>query len=306
MMPDEKTPLILIIDDERLNTVILSTVLKNEGYRVVSVNKGIQGCEEFKKHCPDIVLLDIIMKDIDGFQVCEEIRSLPEGKHVPILMLTGLEDDDSIKKAFDSGADEYIFKPINFTVLRHRVRRLIEAERVRKMALYYAFTDPLTGVLNRRAFFERLGAEMDRSVRGNTNLSLILCDIDYFKKINDTYGHLVGDKVLKTIADILSTGLRSYDFVGRYGGEEFFICLPGANLEQAVHIANRIRQFVIDEQVMLEEQNVALRFTASFGVSQFKCTDQVDIDKLISDADKALYKAKESGRNKVVVYHEEI
>jgi two-component system chemotaxis response regulator CheY len=200
----------------------------------------------------------------------------------------------------DSGADDYILKPFDHDELRSRIKigeRIINLE---QKIITLANTDYLTGVLNRRAFMNRLESENSRCARTHQNLSIILADIDYFKSINDRHGHLMGDVVLKRIADTLSMISRSYDITGRYGGEEFIVGLPETDLNQAVHIAERMREEVADTKFHFQEASPEfVRVTASFGVASKTATADEPAEALIKEADDALYRAKKNGRNRV-------
>ena len=559
LMLTREKPLILVIDDDVTVRKTILFMLSSEGYEVIEAENGMQAIDAYKSLNPDIILLDIMMPVMDGISVCNEIRKIPDSKHVPILMVTCLNDNESVTRAFNAGATEFITKPIHYTVLRHRVRLLLnaklteeelvksknvaeigfarlnaiitnlgagillvdknevvvevndfvcsihkrkreelvgqslwdtvpatiraqvygkieefkkdlvrepifinikslgmdimlrvqpvinndsyagvllnavditpiaeaqretlkekefsekilqtaataifivsperkitlvndefckitgyrreevlgrdcniievnrphekyllvdphsnesmfhaqfeminkdgrkltilkkvnllrdnagsivcsiesfvditelvrarkEAEKARKQAEHLASTDYLTGLLNRRAFGERLKAEYERAKRNETTLSVIIADIDHFKNINDKYGHQVGDIVLQMFANTLSQCCRPYDFVGRYGGEEFIICLPRSNSEQAAIVAERMRTKVQDMKTTVPTVNEIIKITSSFGLSELKYDAKENTDILISRADDALYQAKGEGRNKV-------
>ena len=216
-------PLILIADDQTMLRQMLRDALASEGYEFIEASTGHQAIDLFRQHKPDIVLLDVIMPGIDGPNACAALRALPEGHTVPILMITGRDDDQTINIAFAAGADDYITKPCNMLVLRHRVKRLLEAERHRKVIEQMAMIDGLTGLLNRRMLTQKLTQAMRSSRDSKKPLSLILLDIDHFKKINDTYGHDAGDAVIAGVAELLRTNIRESDIVARFGGEEFCV-----------------------------------------------------------------------------------
>ena len=207
-------------------------------------------------------------------------------------------------EGLEAGADDFLSKPFNREELKYRTRigkRIINLER---RILELANIDGLTGVLNRRAFMERMAWEAARSHRDKTPLSFILTDIDHFKDVNDTYGHQAGDMVLQRFAEMLSASVRPYDFMGRYGGEEFMICLPGADLSQAESIAERMRASTENTEVMLPAGSQSIFITASFGTASFTGAPLDTMELFIKRADDALYRAKHEGRNRVCVARE--
>jgi len=221
------------------------------------------------------------------------------------IILTAKGRKEDVIEGLEAGADDFLIKPFDREELKCRTRigeRIIELE---QRILKLATTDSLTGVLNRRAFFERMEQEINRSLRENTSLSLILIDIDYFKKVNDRYGHQTGDIVLQGLTEQLLNSSRPYDFVGRYGGEEFVICLPGANISQAGSVAERMRSNVEEMKIMLPDGSQSIRITASFGVTSFLMGSKEKVDSLIKRADNALYKAKNEGKNRVCMENRE-
>ncbi|MBN2123172.1 MAG: diguanylate cyclase, partial [Deltaproteobacteria bacterium] len=210
-----------------------------------------------------------------------------------------------VVKGLEAGADDYLIKPFDRAELECRVRigqRILDLE---SRILILASTDGLTGLLNRRAFMERMEGELHRAGREGKGLSVILADIDYFKKINDSHGHQAGDTVLQRFAEQLRKSSRPYDLVGRYGGEEFVICLPGTGLSQAASVGERLRKGVEEMKTESPSVAVAIPITASFGVASLVQESGEDMDSLIHRADEALYRAKAEGRNRVVVNAEE-
>ncbi|HWR40712.1 MAG TPA: diguanylate cyclase [Patescibacteria group bacterium] len=289
---------ILIVDDSPLIRRVLRDALAPDEYTVTEAVDGEVALGAFQKERPDLVLLDITMPKIDGIAVCRQMKLLTIEHPVPVLMITGRDDEKSVERAFTVGADEYITKPIHPIVLRHRVRRLLETEKQRRLLESAAMTDYLTGVLNRRAFTERLQTEVQRARRQKISLSLIMTDIDFFKRVNDTYGHLSGDEVLKAFAKCLLDAVRVYDFAGRFGGEEFVICLPGANSEQALMVAERLRGAVEKFSIPLTGDQGHVSITASFGVALLD-NERDTAEELLERADTAMYRAKQTGRNRV-------
>lgn len=306
--------LVLIVDDDRLFRMQLNLFLTKEGYRVAEANDGEEALSEFMHLQPDLVLLDAQMPILDGFSCCTQIRRLADGDRVPILILTGLEDAASVNLAFEVGASDYITKPIQWAVLRQRVRRLIQQaqlyhqletanqqlEAANQLLYRQVSIDGLTQVANRRHFDLVLAKEWRRLAREQAPLSLILCDVDCFKLYNDTYGHQAGDRCLQQIAQVMQeTTHRSADLVARYGGEEFAVVLPHTNLAGAIRLATLLRAQI--HQLNLPHCRSAVRdiVTVSLGVACTVPQSSIPIETLITLADKALYQAKANGRDQV-------
>ena len=300
-----KKPLILIGDDDRFSRKIISDSFKTEEYTLIEAKDGEEVIALFKRFSPDIILLDVIMPKKDGYETCSEIRALPEGKKTPILMITSLDKNYSIEKAFDSGADDYITKPINNLTLQKRVARLLQSEQYRKSQEMFASYDFLTGALNRRAFSEKIIEECYRSQRTKQTIGIILSDIDKFKKVNDNYGHLIGDFVLKEFTKRIRNNCREYDFIGRYGGDEFIVCLPNTNIQQSLIVAQRIREAILKQDFIYQDCNIPI--TGSFGVNALENFNSIlekkDSDHIIKEilekTDVSLYDAKKNGRNQI-------
>ena len=212
---------ILIVEDDGNMRILLRHALEKDGYHVMTAPDGVQGLKEFKAHGPDIVLMDAAMPELDGFQACAALRRLPGGDETPVLMITALNDDTWVDRAFDSGASEYITKPFNWSDLRQRVRRLVRERTAEKRIAFMAFNDSLTGLPNRRTFQERLEFTLAQARLAKSELALLFLDLDGFKLVNDTLGHDVGDELLKTVAERLVACLRESDMVARLGGDEF-------------------------------------------------------------------------------------
>ncbi len=308
-------PLILVADDEKFIRLQLKYMMEKEGYQVEEVEDGAQCIEAFIRLHPDIVLLDAKMPVMDGFTCCAKLQSLPEFDQTPVLMITSLDDQQSVDLAFQAGAADYVTKPIHFAVLRQRVRRLFQQRiQSRQISLLMAklqqanqelerlvSIDGLTQVANRRHFDEYLEQQWLQLTQEQVPLSLILCDIDFFKCYNDTYGHQAGDDCLRTVAHVMSQVVkRPGDRVARYGGEEFAIILPNTTLEEATQIAQTIREAVAALQVPHSGSQRYKHLTLSLGVATTIPQAANTANSLIAEADQALYQAKAKGRNRVV------
>jgi diguanylate cyclase (GGDEF)-like protein len=320
-LPDDPL-VILVVDDDELTRQLLRRIMEKEGYQVFEAVNGEQGLEAYERLKPHLVLLDAIMPVMDGFTCCTQLQLLSEGspaenngfadnKHLrglartPVLMITGLDDPESVDRAFAVGATDYIRKPIHVPVLRQRVRRLIQQSQLYQQLQVanrelqrLATLDGLTGVANRRRFDQYLEDEWQQMTRENLPLSLILCDIDFFKRYNDTYGHQAGDDCLRRVADALRfCAKRSIDLVARYGGEEFAVILPNTTLAGAVQVAEEIRLVVNSLDIPHEGSDVSPHLTLSLGIACAEPTPNRSPTTLIATADAALYEAKAAGRN---------
>jgi len=284
---------VIIADDDRLSRRILEDRCREWGFEVLTAQDGNQAWELYlNEDAPRIFLLDWVMPGISGVELCAKIRQSPQSSYSYIVILTSLNDPDHVIQGLEAGADDYITKPFNNNELRCRLnigKRILELE---DNILRMANVDYLTGLYNRRYFFQRMESELSRCQRENRPVGLLLLDIDNFKVINDTYGHAAGDHVLARLAAVLHRGCRDYDLIGRFGGEEFILCLPGANWKETQNIAERIRNMVSKENFVC--QGTAIGITVSIGyVSALNC----DRQDMICAADEALYAAKRTGKN---------
>jgi two-component system chemotaxis response regulator CheY len=291
---------ILIVEDDLISRRILEANLMTWGYEVTVVSDGVEAWEIIQQpESPNLVISDWMMPRMDGLELCRKIRHMETSEYVYFIILTAKGEKKDIIEGLEAGADDFLTKPFNQEELKYRTRigeRIINLEhRIQELAN----TDTLTGLLNRRAFMKRIMQEISRVQREKNPLSLILIDIDHFKYVNDTYGHQVGDLVLQRFAGQLTTSARPYDCLGRYGGEEFVVCLPGATGLQAVSVAERIRVQIENMEIMLPDDTRSIRITASFGTACYAAGSVESLDLLIKNADDALYLAKDKGRNRV-------
>jgi len=302
---------ILIAEDNLVSRKFLEKILVKAGHELVFTENGLKALEYFDEKFFPIVLTDWIMPEMDGLELCRAIRKRNTKGYVFIILLTSNDSKDEIVTGLEAGADDYLTKPVHpseLVVRLNTARRILDLERSMKKANEEIRTlsnkDFLTGCFNRSFLNERLPQEIERSERYKRPLSLIMCDIDYFKKVNDTYGHLTGDFVLKKFTEKISESIRSgVDWIARYGGEEFLIVLPETDLKSCCALAERLRMVISKTVINRGKQDICI--TASFGVSCFNpvdlviCDNSVSSDILISQADQCLYRAKNEGRNRV-------
>jgi diguanylate cyclase (GGDEF)-like protein len=296
---------ILVADDDPVTRRLLEAQLQKWGHEVIVCADGSCAWRELSaENAPRLIILDWMMPGIEGVNICRQIRKLEHQPYKYLILLTSKNRQDDVIEGLEAGADDYITKPFNPNELKVRIRtgaRIIQLHEELTLALeqsqFQASHDSLTGLFNRMAIFQALHSELERSRRESTNLSVILADIDNFKQINDQYGHLMGDVVLEEMAKRIASSLRTYDSVGRYGGEEFVIILPGCDEHEAVNAAERIRSCIADRPIVTSGGNISC--TLSLGVTSALGTSVKNMDQMLKKADEALYHAKNSGRNRV-------
>ncbi len=304
---------ILLAEDSSSNQLIITAYIKKAGHEVVIANDGAEAIELFKSENPDLILMDVTMPVMDGIEATKKIRQLSEGElgWIPIIFLSGLSNSDDIARGINVGGDDYLVKPVDSIVLNAKLQAM---ERISNMRhelneanlklKAMAVIDGLTGLANRRFFDEVYMKELKRSFRHNSELSLVLCDIDHFKLYNDNYGHQEGDDCLKKVADIMKATLkRPTDLAARYGGEEFAFILPETDLEGGKKVAEAINEAIEANAINHDYSLVSNHITLSCGVASIKPELNQDISSvarnLLVSADRALYTAKEKGRNRV-------
>ncbi len=301
-----RTPKILIVDDVPLNVELQKTYLLSVGYEVIVAMDGQAAIDKIETEGPDLILLDIMMPKINGFEVCKKLKSNPSTQFIPVVMVTALQEVEDKIRGIEAGADDFISKPFNKMELMARVKSLLrikflhdELEDAKYQMEKLAATDGLTGLANHRHFKEQLIHEIDRATRHQLCLSLLMMDIDYFKFYNDNQGHPAGDEVLRKIAELIQKNLRKIDMAARYGGEEFAVILPEANCKAAIVVAEKIRYLVETTKFHKEENQPNKCLTLSIGIATIP-NDTENGSDLIDVADKRLYKAKQRGRNALV------
>ena len=297
---------VLIIDDSpTIREKIIKILEANELFsRFYEAEDGLDGFKKLLSSPVDVVLCDLEMPRMDGFKFLGMIKSRNELKDLPVIILTGVNEKDKKIKGLEQGAIDFVIKPFDpeELVARLRVHLKIkhlqdDLKRSNEMLLELSNTDHLTGLFNRRYLMESLVREVQRNTRKGGALSVMILDIDHFKRINDTYGHLQGDVVLQKVASQIQKSLRSYDIAARYGGEEFFLILPESNQKEAAAVADRLRQSI--QEMTYNGALNGLTVTDSFGVSSVLFDSDESIDDLIKRTDENLYRAKNSGRNRV-------
>jgi diguanylate cyclase (GGDEF)-like protein len=300
MSTAKKQAKILIVDDEKMNLDVLIGLLKPY-YRTVAAKSGEQAFKRLQvPPLPDLILLDIMMPGMDGYEVCHKLKEDNTTRDIPVIFITGKNDEQDEEKGFQVGAVDYITKPFSPSIALARVKTHIELKRRGDMLERLAGLDGLTGIPNRRNFDQFLEAEWRRSIRYNHMISLIIMDIDYFKLYNDHYGHADGDECLKKVANIISKSMiRSTDLSARYGGEEFACVLPETDFEGAITTAKRILKSIQNMGIPHAQSKIADYVTVSIGVASLTPQENEKALDLIEMADKALYEAKGNGRNQI-------
>lgn len=292
-------PAILVVDDETINIELLADLLEDD-YDVSFATGGEQALALAASDRPDLILLDVLMPGMDGYDVCARLKQDVATSGIPVIFVTALGDTEAETRGLDLGAVDYVTKPISPAIVRARIRNHIELKRARDTLARLATTDGLTGLANRRSFDDRLAAEHRRLSRAGGELSLILLDIDHFKLFNDTYGHLAGDDCLRQVGRALQGVVRRpADLAARYGGEEFACILPETDAAGVAAIADQVRAAIAGLKIPHAASRTADHVTASLGVVTVVCVPEQAVSDIVATADAGLYRAKETGRNRV-------
>lgn len=288
---------ILLVDDSMLNLMILMDALKDE-YEVFKATNGQDAISIAKSdNPPDLILLDIIMPGMNGYEVCAKLSENSATKDIPIIFVTGIHDEKSQEQGLKLGAIDYITKPYSLPIIKAKVKNHLELKEYKDLLKSISWVDGLTQIANRRRFDFMLETEIKRAKRGKRFVSMLMADIDSFKNFNDTYGHLAGDECLQKVARAIGNSLkRPGDLVARWGGEEFAILLPDIDEEQALHVAEKIRKAVENLGILHETPGVSQVVTISIGVATLNPSNSIYSENLLLRADRALYKAKKRGR----------
>ncbi|WP_428827669.1 diguanylate cyclase [Azonexus sp. IMCC34842] len=305
---------ILIVEDSRSNLLVLTQYVEQFGAIALAAENGETAVEIFSREQPDMVLLDVILPDIDGFAVAQRIRAMEKpGDWTPIIFLSSLGKDEDIEKGISAGGDDYLHKPVSQVVLNAKIRAMQRIIQMRTSLVVLArkldtanhelkrlsASDGLTGIANRRFFDEYISREWRRARRSATSIALLMCDVDHFKLYNDTYGHQAGDDCLRQVANAIATNLeRASDIAARYGGEEFAVVLPETAIGGTLFVAEKIRHAIHQLNIPHSASQLG-RVTLSIGIAAATPDAGNSAEELIKAADQALYKAKDEGRDRV-------
>ncbi|MFO0945440.1 MAG: diguanylate cyclase [Planctomycetota bacterium] len=292
---------VLVVDDSVVIQRLVQARLRNDGFEVVACSNGQDGVATARTAHPDVILLDVDMPGMNGYETCKELKSDPSTSFIPVIFLTAHTRVDEKVKGLDLGAIDYVSKPFDPVELRARVRSAYRTKFLMDLLEEKAQIDGLTGLYNRAYFDARVLEEFERAKRNHHSLSIVITDVDRFKSVNDTYGHSFGDVVLGEVSESLRKLLDATDMVARYGGEEFVAVLPEKSIQDAGSFANRVRLKI--EGLELEHNGVHVKITSSFGVASTAEVGFTSVKELVDCADKALYAAKQGGRNRVYLWN---
>jgi len=294
---------ILIVDDDQSTRMTVASVLEREGYLVEQGSNGREAVRLFDILRPNVIIMDAMMPIKDGFEACREIKGMPGGENIPILITTALESEKSVDLAFESGAADFVPKPINLSVLRQRVRRLLAKQSADQHVQKLAYIDSLTGLPNRAAFVEQFQQELEHAARNDSRTAIFFIDLDRFKNINDSLGHEAGDVLLKALSGRLSNCIRSSDMLARLGGDEFVVVLSNVGDDEKPNQIAQAMLKALNESFYVAGQE--LFATVSIGISMYP-DDGLSKDTLLKNADTAMYRAKAAGRNTYCRYTQDM
>ncbi|MTW09881.1 diguanylate cyclase [Pseudoduganella eburnea] len=290
---------VLIADDDGINRQVLASLLKPD-YVVLLAKTGEQAIERAQRHLPDLLMLDVMMPDMDGYEVLRRLRADPATARIEVIFITGMGRPEDEAKGLKLGAADYITKPFNATVVMARVATHLQVVRQRRLLEHLAHMDGLTELANRRRFDEIYESEWQRATRHAHTMSVALLDIDCFKQYNDHYGHPAGDRALRAVSRVARNAMRRpCDIAARYGGEELVILMPETDAAQGLYVAESIREAVAQLLIPHEQSVASPVLTVSIGGATLPLGEQESAAALFEAADSALYRAKEAGRNRV-------
>ena len=296
---------VLIADDDPMQRLFLSRCLTSWGYDTLVAEDGEEAWKILAQDdAPPLVLLDWMMPGMDGTELCQRIRGLKDRPYTYVVLLTARSEQKDLLSGLGAGADDYMTKPVNTPELQARLRsgqRIIDLQNKLRIAYesqkYEATHDSLTELWNRPAILDLFARECAKAAREKTTIGVLIADVDHFKIINDSFGHVCGDITLREIARRMQASMRPYDFLGRYGGEEFLVIVPGCDPHTVCEVAERIRLGVAEHPINVRENQIAA--TLSIGVNTSSPYSVEQRDELLQHADKALYRAKQNGRNRI-------
>jgi diguanylate cyclase (GGDEF)-like protein len=302
-------PTILIVDDEPVIIKILNEILKQDHHIKVATN-GHQAINQAQQQpVPDMILLDILMPDMDGFEVCKNLKNTTQTNDIPIIFITSSNQEEDESNGFEAGAVDFITKPISPTIVKARVKNQLlllhqkkELQRMHQEVLALSLTDSLTGIANRRRLNEFINQEWIRAQRSQTPIGVLFMDLDFFKAYNDHYGHATGDACLQAVSRVLQNRIREQDLFARYGGEEFVCILPDTDIDGVQRVGNIILMEVRAMNIPHNHSAVNDKVTLSIGGTAIIPNSSIFPEILIEVADKLLYRAKNSGRDQLVVH----
>ena len=298
----EERPVVVLADDDPSIRLMVRHVLESEDFDIVEASDGLEAIKAVEKYHPALILLDAVMPGIDGFTTCQQIKDNGHAD-IPVMMITGLDDDASVERAYEVGAIDFITKPIKWAVLKHRVKSVVAKVIAERKVQLLAYRDTLTDLPNRLLFADRLEQAVFRAERSRTSVALMLVDIDDFKLVNDSFGHDAGDKLIKAVGQLISKSLRRADTVARLGGDEFAVIIEDINSpEDAISIADNLTT-ILEHNVRLDDQETYT--SASIGIAVYP-DDGKDARTILKNADTAMFRAKESGRHCFQFYKPEL
>ncbi len=288
---------VLVVDDNKFSTKLLADILTDEGFIVFTADNGLAVQEMAHELKPDVILLDIMMPGMNGFEVCSLLKDTPDVKDIPVIMVSARTDGNDLKFALENGAFDYIKKPVDELELVARVQSAIRFKDQQDQWMECATKDGLTGIFNHSLLMELFEKELSRQRRNGGKIAFAMLDVDYFKLINDSYGHMAGDRILKEFSGILKQSVRQGDIIGRYGGEEFGVVISNLDRNGVLTLCERIRKKVEDSRFDVGSDSIGI--TASMGVFLLNANAGVTAAEMVKQADDALYRAKDKGRNRV-------
>jgi diguanylate cyclase (GGDEF)-like protein len=297
-LAEGRRPKLLVVDDQPVNIQVLYQAFSKD-HQLFMATSGEQALALCASQQPDLVLLDVMMPVMDGYEVCARLKANPLTRDIPVIFVTAHDDEAAEARGLDAGAVDFIAKPINPKIVRARAKTHITLKLQSDLLRSWAYIDGLTGVHNRRYFDEQLTAEWGRAMRNKTALSVVMLDVDFFKRYNDRYGHQAGDDCLRRVASSIKQSLkRPADQVARYGGEEFVCLLPDTDLAGALQVAQFVGQQVMEQQIEHADSSAAAVVTVSLGVCSKPAHASGSALALLGQADAQLYAAKSGGRNR--------